>query len=490
VQAVQARGKSLVTGAVVIVSVLATTAGQTSEARASRAPAPRWSRSDLRPVSQPAAVADRFVQLVARGGELGIVALDAASGSTAWSDIASSSQVAPGEPPTFAIAAGAAIYLRKIHGDIAELVAREVQTGRRIWHGNRGTFSSWPTVCPGARLVLCLSGALASKAASGLQLRFDALTGKRLKGPFITDSGGRLVGAALFDPGRRDPELLVATSGSRVAWRRALREIFPLPGASTDWGWNFDRAGGVGLYIGSPGWRPVSRSGRRLVVDLSRAMTAGFRIGDGAVVWRNRGASYVCNYLPCAGGLPAGFSGPLNASWRGPTVGLRARERGTARGEEGKIQTTLSAGTRTTLEGFDPATGHTRWSFPAGRNVGLITRTLLPPQLGAATIALADAAGQLRAVDLADGSRRALRPSAPAWCRKVVLYEQKVPYTTANASITTYVGQYALFPCRADGRRRPTPRGIPPYVGAIGASTAGRIAWSDTTAVNAAPASP
>src|SRR3989442_7498182 len=52
-----------------------------------------WRRGDLRAVSQPVAVGNRFLLYGARGGGLQVVALNASSGSTAWTAAASPSGI-------------------------------------------------------------------------------------------------------------------------------------------------------------------------------------------------------------------------------------------------------------------------------------------------------------------------------------------------------------------------------------------------------------
>jgi hypothetical protein len=114
-----------------------------------------WTRGDLHPVTQTAAVGGRYVLYVAAGGFLQVVALDAGTGSTVWWDEA-------------------------------------------------------------------------SNAGSGRELAAV---------PLSASIGGRELGPGLFDAGQRHPELLEAATGSGVAWRRRLAQIFPRPaGASTDWG--------------------------------------------------------------------------------------------------------------------------------------------------------------------------------------------------------------------------------------------------------------
>src|SRR5262249_37039034 len=81
-----------------------------------------------------------------------------------------------------------------------------------------------------------------------------------------------------------------------------LASVFPAPGLSTDNGWDFDRVPAAGLFVGSVAGPPVSSTGSSATIDLSRVMTAGFRISDGTAVWRDAGTLYACGWLPCPGG--------------------------------------------------------------------------------------------------------------------------------------------------------------------------------------------
>jgi hypothetical protein len=109
------------------------------------------------------------------------------------------------------------------------------------------------------------------------------------------------------------------------------------------------------------------------------------------------------------------------------------------------------ARTQATLQGFDPANGSTRWTFEAGHDVGLLTQTLLAPQIAADTIALRTPRGFV-ALDLATGAHRPISPTTSAWCRKLVSWHQRVPYPGAGGrSLSIHIGQYGLFPCTANG---------------------------------------
>ena len=469
-----------------VVAVAAAVAGGAASSGKARA-LDGWRRPDVKAVTQPAAVGNRLLVYAARRGLLEVVALDARTGSTVWSAPATPSGIAPGEPPVLSVVGGDVFYLGRQGGSLAELVARDAATGHVRWKSAVGAFATWPGVCPDATTAICLTGLLSTSGQRGAQLRFDASTGKQLPGALISQRfGGRELAPGLFDPGDRNPEVLIATSGGRVSWRRPLRAIFTLPGASTDWGWNFDRAGRLGLFVGSPGWKPLRLTSTRFVSDLSKAMTAGFRIGDGTVAWRSAG-TYMCNYLPCPGGSEAGFISAGNAHGSNPTVALRIRAVGRISGSFNGLPV-VSASTRATLEGFDPGSGRTKWRYDAGHAAGLITQRRLPPRIDANTIVL-PRGKRLIALDLLHGRKRPIAASVAAWCRAPVLYKQREGYQGANGSrLTTYVGQSALYPCTASGRRRAARAAPPGFVSAIGVHAGDVVAWTDRSglvAVNA-----
>jgi len=445
-----------------------------------------WRRVDLRPVTQPAALGHSFLLYAASEGGLQIIALNARNGSTEWSQAASPSAIAPGQPPELALIDGNVVYLREVSGQFAELVASDPGTGREAWRSAPGKFTSWPQVCPEEPSTVCVTGSLLRAPEQTMALRFDARTGALLPSATISTAGnGRSIGPGLFDPGRRNPEELVAVDGARLVWSKPLASVFTLPGASTDYGWDFDRLSSGGLFVGSPGWPPVVSTPTRVVADLARTMTAGFRISDGSVVWRDFGATYECNILPCPGGREAGYSDAATATSNGPTVGVRERASGMLSGStENPLSTpSLSPGASVWLEGFSPTNGHTLWSFDAGGSSEPITHNALP-ELGNSKIVLQNGHNQLLALNLRSGVSSPVSPMAPAWCRSVVSYSEALPY--AGTSVTNYIGQFSLYPCIADGHLRAAPDQAPSLVRDIGADADGLTAWSENAGVSAA----
>lgn len=464
------RGSGRLRAALVLVSVsLLSTAATGDEANARTA---AWKRTDLRPVSQPKAVGDRLVLYAAADPGLRMIALSGRTGSTVWSDSATPSLNASGESPTVSTIGGRVVYMRPAVGSVTELVARDVATGRVAWRVP-GSFTSWPDACPEGVAAVCVTGFLLWQKRQSYLLTIDARNGKvRAIATLAKKPGGRGVAPGLFDPGARSPELLVAAQSSRVVWRQPLRKVFPLEGSSTDWGWNFDRIERHGLFIGSPGWAPATRTSSRFVVDVSRSMTAGFRISDGSAVWRSRGTTYRCFYLPCPGQAGAGA----------PSVGVRFRERGTITATRQRPDPVASRDASVVVEGFDPRTGRTLWTFDAGREIGLLSRRYVPPQLDATTIVLRDERGGRFAVDLSTGSKRSVPPSTRGWCRQPTRYTMRTP----GGPPRTYVGRPALFACSVAGRRSSASR-TPAFVGEIGARVGPLVVWSEPRAVVSAP---
>jgi outer membrane protein assembly factor BamB len=456
-----------------------------ADERTTSAGAKPWHRTDLKPVSQPVPAGGRVVVYTAAGGRLHVLGLDARSGRTVWSREATPSVIAPGVPVTPAVVGTLTFYIQPGSGYVANLVGADAATGRVVWRSEDGLFTSWPSVCPSDAGALCLSGRLRG-VPPGTLLRFDAGTGRVLPGPVISATDGRLVGPDLYDTGQRQPEILVSTSGADIAWRRPLADIFSLAGASTDWGWTFQRLSTSGVFVGSPGAPPVRRSSTRMTINLAHAMTAGFRINNGDVVWRDSGSFYMCDLLRCPGTGPT----PGSATDRGPSLGVRLRAHGLLKVRLGGAEDlSLSRGARGVLEGFDPATGRTTWRFDAGRNVGLLTQTGLPALTGRSQVLLSDAAGHPVMLDLATGHTTKPDSHTDAWCRADTNYRLRSrPYGAVGKSPHKYVGEDARYRCDARGHRSADPTDPSADLAQALPTAAGHRVWSGPNGVFAVSA--
>lgn len=458
---------------------------QTSTKSPTEKPAVGWVRSDLKPVTQPESADGLLVLYVQAGGGLQVEALDPKTGQTVWHDIASPGGITAGVPPVLGVVGSTVAYLRPVDSSsgAAELVGVDAATGRQLWHTPTGMFEDWPAPCPDNPLDICTTGSL-GQAQQTVALRFRASDGAAAGAAVISQSpGGRSLGPDLFDPGTRDPEMLLAVSGPSVAWTRTLASVFSSPGLSSDNGWDFNLVPAAGLFVGSVSGAPVSTTGSSETIDLSQSMTAGFRISDGTAVWRDPGTLFACGQpLPCPGGLPMTEQG---LPYRAPTTGLRLRATGTATVSQSTLTPSLSPGADVVVEGFDLATGKTQWSYNAGADGPLLSQT--PPLLGTNMVALPAPAGGMVALNLATGTHSSVPAGAAGWCEAPVTYTTQVGYPSQNGNGSAgyeRVGQEAIRPCQASGASIAAPATVP---GFVGTDVDGLTAWSESSEVSAAP---
>jgi outer membrane protein assembly factor BamB len=439
-------------------------------------PSPTWLRADLKPVSQPVAAGGLFVVYIALPGSLAVVGLDAGTGRTVWQLAASRAQTTPGVAPSLDVVE-ASVLLFSPAGQLDRLVAVDPSSGVQRWATRPGLFGDWPGACADEPKAVCTSGLVPPRRTVDA-LRFAGDSGSPRPAPVVSkDSGGRALADDLFDTGERNPEMLTATSGAAVTWRRPLATVFPGPRLSSDNGWNLDRIPDHGLFVGSVSGPLVSSSPAGSVSDLASTMTAGFRISDGAPVWSDAGSKYVCSELPCPGQSLA------PAAYHPPTQGLRTRATGTA---TVKVATppTLAQGADVRLEGFDLTTGRTVWSFDAGPDGDLLYGGSLP-QVGVESVVVKKPAGGVTELDLRSGAQRTPPTGRTGWCQQGTSYEGPPVKTGSGKTLTTFVGELMRFACDVSGARAPVPGRVPAFVGPVLRST---VAWSEVDKVIAAPA--
>ncbi len=390
--------------------------------------------------------------------------------------------------PFLGVAGSTVAFLRPVNNSSgsAQVVGVDATTGRQLWHTPTGWFGNWPGLCPDDPRDICTAGSLGGPQQTAA-LRFRASDGTLAGDTALSHAGARSLGPDLYDTGNRDPETLTAVSGASVAWTRTLASIFPSPGMSSDNGWDFDRVPREGLFVGSVFGPPLRRTDSAETIDLSRAMTVGFRISDGTVAWRDAGASYVCGLLPCPSDQNAAGR---SVAYHPPTTGLRVRATGTATISLPSGATRLGPGADLVLEGFALATGKTLWSYDAGAVGSLISNT--PPFLGPSVVALPAPGGGMIALNLVTGTHRpvpagALPAGAVSWCQSPVNYTTQVGWSYPNGP-TQYVriGQSALKPCLASGASAPIPKTVPGFVGTV---VDGLSVWSGPSEVAAVPTS-
>jgi hypothetical protein len=440
-----------------------------------------WIRADLKPVSPPA-LADGVLVLYAQaGGGLAVVALDPQTGRTLWQDSASPGMITPGVASFLGTAGSTVVFLRPVNNSTgtAQVVGVAAATGRPRWHSPTGRFEDWPYLCPDNPGDICTTGS-PGDAQQARALRYRASDGAPAGAAVISQIlEGRSVGSDLYQlPGR--PETLTAVAGGSVAWTRPLASVFTSPGLSTDYGWDFDRVPAAGLFVGSVGGPPLRSTATSATISLSAPMTAGFRISDGAAVWREAGTLYACGQpLPCPG-APAGAL----LGYRPPTIGVRLRSTGTASATQSSPLVTLSPDASTMVEGFSLATGKTLWSYDAGRDEQLFNEAV--PLLGPYVVALPGPGGSTVALNLATGAHRPVPAGAVAWCQAIAVYTTLVPYPTVRGADYKRISGGLTKPCQPSGAAAAVPKTVPGYAGT---DVDGLTVWSEPSEVVAAPTS-
>jgi outer membrane protein assembly factor BamB len=456
---------------------LSATGAKTSATPAHAKPA-GWVRTDLTPVSPPQLAGGRLVLYAEGGGGIQVVGLDPKTGKTVWRDNASPGDTTPGVSARLGVAGSTVVFLRPVDNSSgsSQLVGVDAATGRHLWHTPTGAFEDWPVPCADAPRDICTAGSLGA-AQQTLALRFRASDGAQVGAVLISQTiGGRMIGPDLYDPGVRDPEAMLAVSGTSVAWTRPLGSVFSFQGDSTDWGWNFDRVPAAGVFVGSVGGPPVSYNATTETISIARSMTAGFRISDGSIAWQDPGTMFACGApLPCPGEGPAGGI---------PTMGLRLRITGTITTSTSDMTPRLSHGGDVTIEGFDLATGKTLWSYDAGSDVALVAQ--MPPLIGPEIVALPKSGDQMVALNLATGKHRPVSSAAVGWCPSSVTYKTQVGYPNGSGG-TAYqrFGASGFEPCTASGDTASQPSSVPSFAGVV---VGGLTVTSDSSEVAAAPA--
>ncbi len=454
-------------GALVIIALVSGFTDRSSVA------SPRgWKRTDLQPVTQPVALAGRFLFYDARDGGMRVVAVDARTGRTLWTRPATRSEMTPGVAPHLQTVGSTVLALTsRFPGSPEGAISRlDARTGRVIWTTRSGWFRSMPVLCGDDDALVCADG-------PSSELRFDLTTGKpptaspvRVSGrgsgtsSRVMTSEARSVGQGLVDPGSRSPEYLVGLRGTAVAWRKPVAPIFGKR-ASSDYGWSFRRYDGLGLFVGTENPAPLSATSTEDIVEFGDFVTAGLSIATGRVAWRDLGSKFECGWLTCPGE---------------PLVGLRLHVRGTLTDSLKDNLTSLSPDFDTTLEAFSLATGKTTWRFDLGATTTLVWTTAAPPQTSADSAILPRASGGYAVLDLRTGARHPVARTTAAWCRKTIEYRQAEGWVSDGRTRYVYEGEGSLYPCDATGARVAPPARLPTYVAQIGATTDGIVAWSDS----------
>lgn len=390
-----------------------------------------WSFDDITPESAVQVVDGVAVGYGTQHGQLVIFGLDATTGRLLWRHAASMSRVTEGVAVQVSVVHDAVVYFgpyQRFRDEAAQMISADPRSGQTRSATRPLPWSRVPYACPRAPARICST----TLGAGGVSVEWsvDPDTGA-VSSAGDQSSGGRDIGADLIDPLQREPELIERRIGERRIWLRRAEEIFG-PGVSTDHGWLFDKYGDTYAgTLGAPG--RMSPDKRTYVEDLARSdVSAGFRASDGALLWRARGT-----YVACNGVLERDDPVPVRCRYRGHVTYRLAAD-------HNRIVGTTTSGLSVVIEGFDPASGRTRWSHDLGAARAMVGDGVVP--IASDTQSVVRIAGVYRVLDLRTGATSAA--SAPAyWC-----LDDRTFHAVPQAPTEYRVGE-VVSACRADGAK-------------------------------------
>ncbi|MEU4626924.1 hypothetical protein AB0G04_44005 [Actinoplanes sp. NPDC023801] len=212
-----------------------------------------------------------------------------------------------------------------------------------------------------------------------------------------------------------------------------MTDAFPA-GFSTDNGWTWQHFPADGVFAGSV-FGPVKRTATTVDIDLgAQSASAGLDERTGAVLWRSPGT-----IIGCAENIPL----------RADPVRCRVRGRGHFVVEP---PASTFEGLDVALEGFDPRTGQTRWSVPAGRSEQLVGQLRRAAVAGDHTV-VAELVGGSRMIDLTDGTVTVPAETAVFWCLSQARFFFREGHTPQDSHERfDRVGGSTATACGADGK--------------------------------------
>lgn len=416
-------------------------------------PGVAWRVDEPVPLAQPSIVGRTAVLLGHRAAGLVVFGVDVDSGKVLWEEPTSRGDVVAGIAVGPVVVDSTVLHFAPDPDDpsLAALVALDA-AGKERWRSERLAFSAPPEPCFDG-IDVCAD---ARGAAGGdtMTWRFDVKTGQARRERGVPRGSRPLAALGLVDLGERDPEFLGRVGTEGVRWRLPLAEAFS-DGHSTDYGWHFELFPTAGAFVGSVGpivEAPEGDEEVRLPLDL--VASAGIDAESGRVLWRDAGTQFLC----------FGSVSPAedDAEQDEHLLPLRCRLRGTGvASADGKFR---FEGLEVSLEGFDPATGATRWAIPLGDAEGLALGEEQPPVATDTAVLLRGPDGPV-VVDLVTGKSQRPAPGQVFWCWEEASYSGSPDEIDPEGE--DYRGGRLYGTCdadRLDVDRRP--EAIPEIVGA------------------------
>lgn len=367
----------------------------------------------IRLVSDPEPVDGGYVLYALDAArKLEAIGVDAADGKVRWHHPASPSFVPSGVGLRILAKDGVVVFMEPSGRDPrdgqARVTAVDAVTGDRRWTYSSGLeISSAPEWCDDdKKLCLVIDADDDGRALTVL----DPARGTLLAAVPLDD--GRQISEQLYPAAEATALTRVTTAGKRL-WQRSIRELFGTASVSLDYGWHIIMSGG--RYVGWLGATGKSTS-TGTVRDLGREAMAGFDATTGRPLWTQPG-TYTCR------GIQFTIEHPVRC---------RAAARVVYRdGAEPALQGGI------TVEGFDPATGKTRWSWRAGPVPGLAFDHDSVRRIDDTTYVVETPTGPAL-IDVDSGQRPLSGEPPVSWCADTGEYTP-VPAITTRRSNQLYV---------------------------------------------------
>jgi hypothetical protein len=317
-----------------------------------------------------------------------------------WSLPTSASAITLGEPYQ-PISIGGTVFNLVPQSDGAVYPeAVDAATGHVLWEGSQPGYAfDAPAVCAG-NSAFCVSWVYTADIETGLPALLELAVGTGKTDRTVAGSE-RALGTNVYQTSATTATLMQIGSTGRESWRKTAASLFGKNSDNPNDGWNIDALGKED--VGSLG--PNEAKGE---VNLGDVETAGIRITNGDVAWRNPGeyncmgvlefltAQVICHFT----GLYKPVSNP---NTKPSTKGMAL-----------------------TIEGFNTTTGAIHWSIPAS--------DILPYFIGtgvafrdATHVVIENAKRAYLILNTATGSTVTSSPSAVYWCESTPFVDVTAP---------------------------------------------------------------
>lgn len=417
---------------------------------------PAWSLVGMVPASRIASVDGGFALYMAnQGGGFEMVGLDGRTGKIRWRQPANLSYHRAVNDLDFAADDKTVVVMRPVGGPrtrLVEVAAVDAKTGARRWvYGSSGIrVIQEPYRCQRDRL--CLTRRNLETGTEDARV-LDFATGRELASSKPVD--GRELGTGLYASPDLTDVMRIAPSGAQV-WRRSVKEIFGTPRLDLHAGWAVD-GDDAHYVVEASGTEAYSKDGNRYF--WNRAITVGLDAATGRLRWRDPGANLHC------GGVSFRFDHPVRC---------RAKATETYHGAAPSTFVVDDV----TAEGFDPATGKTRWSWRAGPVRGLVADDGSVLQVDDTSFTVRNRTGS-HLLDLDKGVRPRSEAPTTGWCGSRGFIRPAQP--PADGEERGY-GVFRETPCEVGGRPVRLPATTPDFAGARSGNV---FAWADGSGVHA-----